>query len=114
MRLNNDNDDLNAAGYEYILIGDDRSVEVIDMFRDHYLPDETASRAIGLTLNDELKDIILAQVYFIYLNRTICCSREVQNGTVYALFKGLNHNFEVVSSEEKILAQTNNREVNVI
>ena len=64
MRLNNDNDDLNATGYEYILIGDDRSAEVIDMFRDHYLPDETASRAIGLTLNDELKDIILAQVYF--------------------------------------------------
>ena len=61
-KLNNDNDDLTSNGHEYILIDDNRSAEIIDMFRDDYLPDETASRALGLTMNDELKDTIMEQV----------------------------------------------------
>ena len=61
-KLNNDNDDLTSDGYEYVLIDDNRSAEIIDMFRDDFLLDEIASRALGLTLNEELKDIILAHV----------------------------------------------------
>ena len=63
-KLNNDNNDLTSNGHEYVLIDDNRSAEIIDMFRDDYLPDETASRALGLSLNEEFKDTIRAQVLF--------------------------------------------------
>ena len=61
-QLNNDYDDLTSEGYACVLIDDNRSAEIIDMLRDDYLPDETSSRALGLTLNDEFKDVILSQV----------------------------------------------------
>ena len=56
---------LNVEGYEYVIIREDRYDEVIKMFRDDYFPDETTSRSICLSLNDEMKDIILTQVRII-------------------------------------------------
>ena len=70
VKLNNDGG-LTAEGYEYILIGEGRFDEVIDMFQDHYLPDETASRGIGLTLNDELKHIVLTHVGWTIFKSTL-------------------------------------------
>ena len=51
---------LKVDGYEYVIAREDIYDDTIDLFGNHFFPDEAISRSLGLTLDAEMKELMRA------------------------------------------------------
>ena len=47
-------------GYEYVIVREDMYDDMIDLFGNHFFPDEPISRSLGLTLDAEMRELMRA------------------------------------------------------
>ena len=58
----NSNDNLKVDGLQYVLIREDRYEDVLNLYQDHFFPDEPLAQSIGLLMDDELRGLMRSAI----------------------------------------------------